>query len=62
MKTLMFIFGLCLVSHGAMAIQGSCPERFEEVPMENMLLQSGSCPANMESYYEINSYCNAHVY
>lgn len=60
MKKMMIMFVFILCCGGAYA---SCPTGWEEIPMENFTITSstGSCPAGTESYYHIDTQCNANV-
>ncbi len=58
-KVLFVLIGLLLpVVAGA-----ACPSGWEEIPMENITIttSSGACPAGTESYYHVDTMCNANV-
>ncbi len=59
MKKILIVLGLAMMVGAANA---ACPSGWEEVPMENTtIITSGSCPSGTESYYQMDSMCNANV-
>ncbi len=58
MKKILLVFAIltaCGAAHAA------CPSGWEEVTLENFSMSNTTCPAGTESYYHVDSLCNANV-